>query len=226
MFLYFGKGTVLNAHWGVLVLPMFNNPNANIALDYYIDQGAVGGSEININTFGLGDLYLQPVWLTWDKNKFSTTFSYGLWMPTGRYEANGSENVGLGYWSHNIRVAERFKPTPSTALTGALTYEINSKQKDVDFTEAPHLTFDYAASYNFTMGHELGLFGFGTWQTGEDKGEKAVLLKDKIYGIGLYGSYWFIPGKFGTLGRFATNFGTRNRYGGFGFQVGLNYLIF
>jgi hypothetical protein len=147
-------------------------------------------------------------------------------MPTGKYQVNDPENVGLGYWSHNFRVASRYKPNAKISLTGALTYELNGKQKDVDFTEASHLTFDYAASYNFTMGHEVGIMGFGAWQTGNDKGEKAVLLKDQIYGLGLYGSYWFVPGKFGVLGRVLNNFGTRNRYGGFAFQIGLNYLLF
>lgn len=223
--LYFGKGKILNANWGFLVLPMLNNPNANIALDYYLGQNNIGGQDIDIHSFGLGDMYLQPIWLTWHKKKISTTISYGLWAPVGKYTANSPENVGLGYWSHNFRVASRYKPSKSWGFTGALTYEINSKQKDVYFTEAPHITFDYAASYNFTMGHEIGLFGFGTWQSGTDKGQKGNLPADRILGLGLYGAYWFFPGKFGALTRFTRNFGTRNRYGGIAFQFGLNYLI-
>ena len=223
--LYFGKGKILNANWGFLVLPMLNNPNANIALDYYLGQNNVGGQDIDINSFGLGDMYLQPIWLTWDKKKVSTTFSYGLWAPVGKYTVNSPENVGLGYWSHNFRVASRYKPSTSWGFTGALTYEINSKQKDVNFTEAPHFTFDYAASYNFPKGHEIGMFGFGTWQAGTDKGQKAEVPADRIGGLGIYGAYWFIPGKFGTLTRFTRNFGTRNRYGGIAFQIGLNFLI-
>lgn len=226
MISYFGKNKILNARWGVLALPMLNNPNANIALDFYSDQSLVGSQEINLNSFGLGDFYLQPIWLTWEKNKFSTTFSYGLWLPIGKYEANSTDNVGLGYLSHNFRVMGRYKPKDKISLSAGLTYEINNKQKDTDFKEAAHLTADYGASYNFTMGHELGVFGFGTWQTGNDKGEKAVLDKDQIYGLGVYGSYWFIPGKIGVLSRFTNNFGTKNRFGGASFQVGINYLLF
>lgn len=224
MALYFGKGKILNASWGFLALPMLNNPSANIALDYYVGQNNLGGQDININSFGLGDLYLQPIWLTWDKKKLSTSFSYGIWVPVGKYSVNSPENVGLGYWSHNVRIASRYKPSSSLGFTGALTYEINSKQNGVNFTEAPHLSFDYAASHHFPKGHEIGLFGFGTWQAGTDKGQKAVVPADRIGGLGVYGSYWFIPGKFGALTRFTGNFGTRNRYGGVSFQVGLNYL--
>lgn len=226
MISYFGKNKILSAKWGILALPMINNPNANIALDFYSGQSIADSRNININSFGLGDFYLQPLWLTWDKNKFSTTFSYGAWIPIGKYEINDTENVGLGYWSHNFRVMGRYKPKDKISLTTGFTYEINSKQKGTDFKEAPHLTIDYGASYNFTMGHELGFFGFGTWQMGDDNGEKAVLNNDQIYGLGVYGSYWFKPGKFGILSRFTNNFGTRNRFGGASFQVGLNYLLF
>lgn len=226
MISYFGKNKILNARWGVLALPMLNNPNANIALDFYSEQSLVGSQEINLNSFGFGDFYLQPIWLTWEKDKFSTTFSYGLWLPTGKYETNSTDNVGLGYLSHNLRVMGRYRPKDNISLSAGLTFEINNKQKDSDFKEAPHLTSDFGVSYNFTMGHELGFFGFGTWQSGTDKGEKAFLDTDQIYGLGIYGSFWFMPGKIGILSRFTNNFGAKNRFGGPSFQVGINYLLF
>jgi hypothetical protein len=226
LIIFGGSGEVLNANWGILAIPTINNPSANVALDFYSGQDIAFSESIDLNTWGLGDLYVQPVWLTWEKNEWAATFSYGTWLPIGKYEANSSENVGLGYWSHNFRLAGRFKPAMQISLVSAFTYELNSKQKDVDFTEAPHLTIDYGASYTFLMGHEVGFFGFGTWQIGDDSGEKSVLPADQIYGIGIFGSYWFIPGKLGALSRFTTNFGTENRFGGFAFQIGLNYLLF
>jgi len=225
MAIYFGKSKVLNARWGLLFLPMINSPTANIALDFYTGQNSPVNNDININTFGLGDFYVQPLWLSWEKEKFTTAFSYGLWLPTGKYEANSSENVGLGYVSHNLRVASRYKITSNYTVTGTITLEANGNQKDIDFKEASHFTFDYGASYYFAKGHELGVMGFGTWQIGNDKGEKAVLSKDHVFGVGMYGSYWFVPGKFGMLLRANQNFGVRNRFGGFSFQMGLNYLL-
>ncbi len=226
MISYFGKKKILNARWGILALPMINNPNANIALDFYSSHTIADSRKININSFGLGDFYLQPFWLTWEKNKFAATFSYGAWIPIGKYTANDSENVGLGYWSHNFRVMGRVKPKDKISITTGITYEINGEQKGTDFKESPHFTLDYGGSYNFTMGHEVGFFGFGTWQTSNDHGEKALIDRDQIYGLGIYGSYWIKPGKFGVLSRFTNNFGTKNRFGGVSFQVGLNYLLF
>lgn len=225
MISYFGKNKIINARWGVLALPIFNNPNANIALDFYTEHSHLGSQEMNLNSFGVGDFYLQPIWLTWEKNKFSATFSYGAWIPVGKYEANSADNVGLGYWSHNVRGMARYKPKDKISLSAGLTYEMNNKQKETDFKEASHLTSDFGASYSFTMGHEIGLFAYGMWQMGNDKGEKAVLEKDQIYGLGIYGSYWFVPGKIGILSRLSNNFCTKSRFGGASFQVGINYLL-
>lgn len=225
MAIYFGKNKFLNGRWGLLAIPMINSPNANLALDFYSGQTIAGSETVNFKSFGLGDMYLQPLWLTWGEKKVSTTFSYGAWVPTGKYETDDPENIGMGYWSHNFRVASRYQPVTKLSFTAAVTLEVNSKQKGTDFIESPHLTLDYGASYNFLMGHEIGFYGSGTWQTGDDKGEKAVLQKDQCYGLGIYGSYWLLPGKLGILSRFTGNFGIKNRFGGPNFQIGINYLL-
>lgn len=225
MLIYFGKKRVLKARWGFMALPIWNNPSANIAMDFYLGQANVSASRLRVNSFGAGDFYLQPIWLSWDKKKFSTAVSYGIWVPTGKYKVNASDNIGLGYFSHNFRLAARYRPKPQVTLMGALTLEANHKQKKIDFTEAPHLTVDFGAASSLKGGHELGIFGFGMWQTGSDRGSKAVLNKDRMMGVGLFGSYWIKPGKLGLLGRFSQNFGIRNRYGGYAFQLGANILM-
>lgn len=226
MISYFGKKKLLKAKWGLLMLPMFNNPSANIALDFYAGQTLASSQKIRLKSFGLGDFYLQPLWLTWSKNKLATTLSYGSWIPIGKYKVDDSGNIGLGYWSHNLRYIARYKPKTTFSITAGFTFEFNSKQNGTDFRESPHLTFDYGGSYNFLKGHEVGVYGFGTWGIGKDKGEKALAYNDQIFGIGIYGSYWFIPGKLGMLARTSYNFGTKYRFGGPSFQIGINYLLF
>ncbi|NIF07443.1 transporter [Chryseobacterium sp. Tr-659] len=226
MLIYFGKNKIINARWGVLALPSINNPTSGIALDFYSGQTKLINRTVNFRSYGFGDFYLQPIWLTWENKRLSTTVSYGFWAPTGKYKANDPENLGLGYWSHNIRGASRYKASSKINVMGALTYEFNSGQKGTDFKEASHLTLDTGVSYNFPAGHEIGILGFGNIQLEDDKGTKASLEKDTTYGLGIYGSYWIIPGKLGTLARVTNNFFTQNRFGGISFQIGVNYLFF
>lgn len=225
MVIYGAKSKLLNANWGFMVIPTLNNPTANIALDYFSNQTGSGSTSFKSSSLGLGDVYLQPVWLTWSKTKWVYSFTYGVWAPLGRYKAGDAKNVGLGYWSHNFRAATKYNPTPQWLLSLATTMEFNSKQKNVHFTEAPHLTVDYGASYTLLKGHEIGLFGFYTKQTGKDKGTEGSFLSDKYYGIGAYGSYWLKPGKYGLLGRVTQHFGATNRFAGTSFQIGLNLLF-
>ena len=50
MVIHFGKGKILNARWGLLALPIINNPNANIALDFYSGQTISGSKTISIKS--------------------------------------------------------------------------------------------------------------------------------------------------------------------------------
>lgn len=225
MLLYGGKSRIFGANWGFMVIPTVNNPSANIALDYFTIQNGSGSTTFKTNTWGFGDMYVQPVWLSWTNSKWTYAFSYGAWLPIGKYKTGDVKNVGLGYWSHNLRASARYKPHPQWAVVGAATQEFNSKQQGVDFKEAPHFTFDYGGSYTMLKGHEVGLFGFYSSQVGNDQGTEGSFLSDKLFGIGGYGAYWIKPGKFGVLGRYTHHFGIRNRYAGSAFQIGVNLLF-
>lgn len=225
MLIYGAKSKILKADWGFMFIPSLNNPSANIALDYFTSQGGGGSASFKSNSWGLGDVYLQPVWLTWNKEKWSYSATYGIWAPLGKYTAGDAKNVGLGYWSHNLRFAAKYKLTPQWLVNFAPTLEWNSKQKGVDFREAPHFTLDYGASHTFLKGHEIGMFGFYTTQIGSDKGTEGSFLSDKYFGIGAYGSYWIKPGKFGVLARITQHFGASDRFAGTAFQIGLNTLF-
>lgn len=225
MLIYGAKSKILGANWGMMVIPTFNNPSANIVLDYYTSQGGSGSTSFKNDSWGFGDVYIQPLWMTWTKPKMTYSVAYCLWTPIGKYGFGDPKNVGLGYWSHNLRVAGRYKPHPQWSMVSAATLELNSTQQGTDFKEATHLTIDYGFAYTFVKAHELGLFGFYASQLGNDQGTQGSFLSDRLFGIGGYGSYWIKPGKVSVLGRFTQHFGARNRFAGSAFQLGLNLLF-
>lgn len=225
MLIYGAKTKLLNANWGFMVVPSVNNASANIVLDYFSTQSGSGNVSFKNNSWGLGDIYIQPLWLTWNSMRWGYSFTYGVWAPVGRYTYGDAKNIGLGYWSHNLRFATKCKLHPQWLATLASRYEINAYQKGVDFREAPHLTIDYGISYTMAKGHEAGMFGFYSTQVGSDQGAKGSFLSDKYFGIGAYGSYWIKPGKFGVLARITQHFGTTNRFAGTAFQLGFNVLF-
>lgn len=226
MAIYGGKGKILGADWGMMVIPMINSPTANIALDYYSSQTGSGTYVFSNKTIGFGDLYIQPVWLSWKQDKWTYALNYGVWAPTGKYEPHGLDNGGLGYWSHDIRLAARVKPITNLSISLAATLEINQWQKDIDFKEGNHLTIDFGGSYLLDKrGDEVGFFSHYTRQVSNDKGTNGGFAVDQIAGIGGYGSYWIVPKKIGLMGRITQNFAVENRFGGTAVQVGVNFLF-
>jgi hypothetical protein len=225
MAIYGGKKKILGADWGVMAIPVLNSPAANIVLDYYSNKTGTGSFGFSHKSWGFNDLYIQPVWLSWTKDKWTYGLTYGVWAPIGRFKPHDLDNSGLGYWSHNIRVATRFKPIPLLGFTVAATYEINQKQKETDFIEGSHLTIDYGASYRFSKkGDEVGIFGHYATQVTDDK-RTEDMLTDRIWAVGGYCSYWIKPGRIGVLGRITQNFAAENRFAGTAFQIGANILF-
>ncbi len=108
----------------------------------------------------------------------------------------------------------------------APTLEINQWQKNTDFKEGSHLTFDLGGSYLLnSRGDEVKLFGNYSKQVSDDKGTEGSFLSDQNAGIGAFGSYWVAPHKIGIMARVTQNFATENRFGGIAFQTGVNFLI-
>ncbi|SMG08292.1 SphA family protein [Sphingobacterium psychroaquaticum] len=227
MAIYGGKGKVLGANWGMMLIPTLNSPTAGIALDYYSQQTGSGRYHFKNKSIGFGDMYIQPVWLSWQQGNMQYAVNYGVWAPTGRYKPNDLDNGGHGYWSHNIRAALKYKPTPSINMSIAPTLEINHWQKDTDFKEGTHLTVDLGGSYVWNKrGDEVGLFGHYTKQISDDKGAGGgSFVADQMAGIGGFISYWVVPRKVGLMGRITQNFATENRFGGLAMQTGVNFLI-
>ncbi|ACU04304.1 SphA family protein [Pedobacter heparinus] len=226
MAIYGGKGKILGANWGMMAIPMLNSPTANIALDYYSSQTGSGNYVFTNKSLGFGDMYVQPVWLSWTKGKFIYAVNYGFWAPTGRYKPHDLDNGGHGYWSHNIRVAGSVKTDPKVSVTLAATMELNSWQHDTDFKEGSHLTFDLGSSYLLNKrGDMVGLFSHYTTQVSDDKGTNGGFVSDRIAGLGGFVSYWITPMKIGVMGRLTQNFAGKNRFAGTAVQAGVNILI-
>lgn len=226
MAIYGGKGKILGADWGMMIIPTLNSPTASIALDYYSQQTGSGNYTFTNKSLGIGDMYIQPIWLSWKHNNMQYALNYGVWAPTGKYEPNSLDNGGHGYWSQNIRAAAKYRPIEKVGITLATTLEINHWQKDTDFKEGSHLTVDGGGTYLFSSrGDEVGVFGHYTQQISDDKGSTGSFLSDKIAGIGGFVSYWIVPKKVGAMARVTQNFSTESRFGGIAFQTGLNILI-
>ena len=55
-----------------------------------------------LNRFGVGDIEIEPLLLSWHLQQFDFTAGYGFWAPTGDYNNSSLVNLGDGLWTQMI----------------------------------------------------------------------------------------------------------------------------
>jgi hypothetical protein len=154
----------------------FGGPSLGVALSTPTGSGI----DADTSTFGLQDLYGQPVWLGWKWPNVDLAASVGVYAPSGRFEAGAADNLGLGFWTVQFQIgAAYYLLQNATAIVLAGTYEINTAQEDVDFTPGQSFTLNYGVSQYLPAGPglvELGVLGYSQWQVTQDSaaGRRAI----------------------------------------------------
>ncbi len=200
----------LGARYGILVAPTFANASPEAALSR--SGGAGLGS--SGSTWGVGDMLVQPVWLDWSLKHWDFNISCGFYAPVGKYNTDlvtlpgggtvrveSSDNIGYGFWTQQFQGAAAWYPmeNKATAVTAALTYEINSEKEDFDLTPGDTLTLNWGISQYLPLKKdkslllEVGPAGYDSWQTTEDSGSDANSNKDQVHAAGGQIGLTYVP---------------------------------
>jgi len=146
--------------------------------------------------WGLSDLYVAPLNLGWATSRADFIVGYAFNAPTGKYEVGGSDNTGLGMWSHEIQGGTTVYLDHAKKYTVASSgfLELHTKKKDQDIKVGDILTLEGGAAYNI---EKLGAaFGAGyalqqkvTDDSGADVPVAALKLtnhygKNRVFGLG------------------------------------------
>ena len=121
--------------------------------------------------FQLSDLVLQPFALGWNYGTVHTQFAYNVWLPTGRFNAGATDNVGKGLYSHMLSYGATWLQDEELpwAATATLRYEFPGKQKDTNIEPGDVLIIELAAGKEVAKGFDLGLTGYYQSQLSEEK---------------------------------------------------------
>ncbi len=68
--------------------------------------------EVDVDTFGLADVYVQPISIGWKRKQMDIVAGYSFYAPTGRFSPGESGGIGNGQWTHEFSFGSR---CPSTA---------------------------------------------------------------------------------------------------------------
>ena len=133
-FIWVSPWQVLGARYGAYIAPSFADGSAQVSLSVesgrFLDGGFSTGALEADTGMGVGDLFVQPLWLGWSGKHYDVSAGYGVYAPTGE------ENIGLEFWTNQFQLAGAWYPFENrgTAVTLAGTYEIHSEMEDKDLT--------------------------------------------------------------------------------------------
>ncbi len=158
----------------------FLGGNFAVAADIPIANSSLSLAALGVSGGGAGiaDLYIQPVTLGWKTKRMDAQVAYGFVIPVGRYSDGASDNVGTGYWGHQISSGQTFYLTKNkaTAVSAYENYEFHSKQRDTDIRPGQTFNLDYSVTQLVPLKKDMssilqvGFVGYEQIQTTDNTG--------------------------------------------------------
>jgi hypothetical protein len=199
-----------------------NYVSADVSVITEIGGGIIDPSITNVNESslsGFSDLYVLPLGLSWGFNQLDIGLFYGFYAPLGKYETGGSDNLGMGFWTHQFQTYGYFYPFPErgTAIMVGLTYETNSKIKDADVRTGDRFSLEWGISQYLSEAFEVGVQGGHNWQISDDKGDDVYWdpsIHDRKSTIAFCAGFWPWKQKLNVQLKYGFDFGVRQRFKG------------
>jgi hypothetical protein len=146
-----------------------------------LDMTGFSGSD-----FSMGDLFVEPVTLSWHLKQFDFSFGYGFWAPTADYNPTDPVSPGKGFWTQMLTAGVTVYPdTEKTWSLSALNrYEFNQERSDTGITPGQYWTLEWGLAKSVSKTVDLGVVGYYQAQTTLSSGPGASSVKDSVAGIG------------------------------------------
>jgi len=120
---------------------------------------------------GLADLYIQPINLGWNTARADFIAGLGVFAPTCEYEAEGSNNRGLGMWSYELfgGTTVYFDQARTWHFAATAFYETHGKKDGTDIRVGDLLTVEGGIGKSFKEGAaNVGIAYYAQWKLSDD----------------------------------------------------------
>ncbi len=212
---YASSFKILGAQYLASVVPIY------LSAQYDVFLSADGpGENISGSESGWGDLSVMPFGLAWSIGKRAEIgLTYTAYLPTGRFELGADDNLGQGYWTHQIQLPVYvYAMNQATAFLLASTIEFNGQINDTDFRAGNRFSLEYGISQYLTDRLEIGVLNAHNWQISDDKGEEVWWRNSRFdsrdrkntFGFGV--GYWVWEERLNFKIRGVVDYGIRQRF--------------
>jgi hypothetical protein len=221
-FIWVTEKKLFGGDYGIIVAPTIvkNQPAATLS------TLRING-ELSTDNAGLGDLFVQPLWLGWHGERYDLSLGLGLYLPIGEYESGAANNIGMGFMTGQVQGAGYFylDKQQTSALMLAATYEMHTEKLGTVINPGDHFTLEYGFSQYLTPQLEVGLTGSNQWQIQGDDGSDTMALymgKNQVHSLGGQVGYWITP-QFNLAAKYNWEYGAKARFEGHTFGLNFTY---
>ena len=217
-FAWVSRGTMLGARLSATASLLVSN---NSLASDTAGQLSAGG--------GFADTFSQPFIMGWQTPRVGVRAAYGVLVPTGKFNAGASDNVGSGYWTHapSAGVTVYLNETRRTAVSAFHMYEFHTVQEGTDIHPGQTANVDYSLTHTIRVRDDaqlqLGVVGYGQWQMTDKTGPSITAAQStahyRIHALG-FASNLSLPARKVSLGlKYFREFSNRSSFQGYTLQI-------
>ncbi len=175
----FPSPAVLGARWASTIIV----PWTDIALETPVTPFT--------RAWGFGDMFVQPMKLGWTFPRADFVVASGVWMPTGRFDANKlGQNTGLGVWGWEQQVGTTLYLDGGRRANASTlaSYEVSTDVRGTDRKPGQLVTLEGGIGYQILeeVG-QVGLVYYAQWKVSADRNFHLPAEIDafsRMYGLG------------------------------------------
>jgi hypothetical protein len=146
-----------------------------------LEAGGFKGSD-----FRLGDVFVEPITLSWHARQADFSFGYGIWTPSGDFKTTDPLSPGKGFLTHMLTGGVTFYPDKDKtwSFSALSRYEISTERKQTRITPGQYYTLEYGLGKSLSKTVEIGIVGYYQAQVNRASGPNASKAKDSVTAIG------------------------------------------
>ncbi len=173
---YVSKSKLFGANYGAMAVLPFANASLEapaLALGEKIDTS-------------FADLMLRPLDLGWHSERADIAAGFQVYVPTGRYELGGSDNIGKGMWTYEpfVGVTVYFDEKKTASLATTAYWEFHGKKEDSNVKVGQILTLQGGLGKSLLGGGlVIGAAYYAQWKLTKDQLAEFVLRGGDAVGV-------------------------------------------
>ena len=175
--------------------------------------------------FAYTDMIVTPVSLGWHLQQTDVTALYNIYIPTGKFDASGHDNSGLGMVGNEFSLGSThyFDPMKSWNLAGTFSLEFHTDKSGTDINVGDLATVEYGFGKKFykkvsgpiPMVMNVGAAGYAQFKVTGDSGSDVLPalrgFKDRVFALGPEFDLFIPKPRLSIVARYEPEFGARVR---------------